>query len=112
VGWLKRFSRPTDEGRYPQPTGMTLDGRTAQTLDLVLPVEWPYPPLVDIPQEELPQVAMHIAHAFREEAQRWEQQAFQLAADSDASNRLTPHAQPSVPAQTPSQSRRSLSADP
>jgi hypothetical protein len=67
------------------------------SLDLVLSVEWPFAPLVEIPPEELPRVAMHIARAFRQEAQRWEQQAFLLAAEPDTSHHLAPVARPSVP---------------
>ena len=60
----------------------------ADTLvDLILSIEWPFPSLVDIPPEDRPRVAMHIARALREEAQRWEQQAFQLAAGQQD----TPH---------------------
>jgi hypothetical protein len=68
----------------------------AKTLDLVLPVEWPFPPLVDIPLEDRPRVAMHIAHAFRAEARRWEEQAFRLAADLETPPHLVGLARPSI----------------
>jgi len=68
------------------------------TLDLVLSVEWPFPALVDIPAEDRPQVAMHIARAFREEAQRWEEQAFRLAVEQEVPRRLVPISRPSIPA--------------
>ena len=66
------------------------------TLDLVVAIEWPFPALVDIPAEDRPQVAMHIARAFREEAQRWEDQAFRLAVEQEVPHRLAPISRHSV----------------
>jgi hypothetical protein len=68
------------------------------TLDLVLPVERPWPLPADVQPEDRPRVAMPIACAFRDEAQRWEQQALQLAPNQEGAAESCPRARPSLPA--------------